>query len=177
MLKLVPMGLLLLALAVPCAYGAEAPEVEEPPAEPVVEEEPLTQGQFAVLIIRMLGLESELDETVGTDKLGLRGDVTELAAVDECRRRGLQPLGGWKPTEMVTKEVVAVIAVQALGLLRYVENPDNPDDYIAVLEERDILLTSVRDVLSEIEVVNPVVQILRGTSLSYEDNLSPTRGR
>ena len=77
----------------------------------------------------------------------------------------------------MTLEVLAVVVTQALGLIGEVENPDNWEDYAAVLEARDLELTSVRDVLSEIEIVNPVVIILRGTSMSYGNNLSPVRGR
>ncbi len=173
--------LLLLMLAVPSAYAAEpAGTDEEPPAEdaePVVEEEPMTQAELAAIIIRMLGLASEVDENIGTDKLSFRIDNSELAFTHACTVRGICPLGGWKPKEKVTLEVLAVVVTQALGLVGKVENPDNWEDYAAVLEALDLPLTSIRDVLSEIEVVNPVVILLRGTSMSYGNNLSPVRGR
>lgn len=173
--------LLLLMLAVPGAVAAEpAPAEEEPPAEdaePVVEEEPMTQAELAAIIISMLGLASEVDETIGTDKLSFRFDNSELAYTYACTVRGICPLGGWKPKEKVTLEVLAVVVVQALGLLDEVEDLNNWEDYAAALLARDLELTSVRDVLSEIEIVNPVVIILRGTSMSYGNNLSPVRGR
>ena len=181
MAKSLWMCLLLLILAVPSAYAAEPGGGEEEPpaedAEPAVEEEPMTQAELAAVIIRMLGLASEVDENIGTDKLSFRSDNSELAYTHACTVRGICPLGGWKPKEKVTLEVVAVVVTQALGLLDKVENPDRWEDYAAVLEAFDLELTSVRDVLSEIEVVNPVVIILRGTSMSYGNNLSPVRGR
>jgi len=83
-------------------------------------------------------------------------------------------MDGWAIDEEVTKEVIAVVVVQVLGLVWEVEDRDSPDDYVAVLEARDLILTNVRDVLSEVEVINPVVHIpLAGL---YQDNLSATRG-
>ncbi len=171
MFRLFCTSLLLLVLAVPYVFAAEPAEAEgETPAEdaePVVEEKPMTQAELAVAIVRMLGLENELPP-----------GATELDYIDFLRGRGVQPLPTWNPHEEVTKEVLAVVVVQVLGLLSEVADKENVNDYVTVLEEHDLILTSVRDVLSEIEVINPLVQIIRGTSLDgYEDNLSSIRGR
>lgn len=136
----------------------------------------MTQGDLAVAIVRMLGLESEIDQNIGAKAtLLLNPAPAKQVYADFLASRGVQPLGGWKINEVVTKEVLAVVVVQVLGLLDEVENKDKPDEYIAVLEAHDIILTSVRDVLSEIEVINPVVQI-PGVAGLYFDNLSPARG-
>ena len=186
--------LLVFALALPGVYAAEpagdegdtdesaeGTETQGDEGEVVVEEKPMTQGELAITIVRMLGLASELDENIGTRKLTLRSDSVALAAIDLLRSRGVQPLasqGGWQADKEVTPEVLAVIVTQVLGLASLVENPDDPDAYVAVLEARGLILTNVRDVLSEIEVVNPVVQIIRGSlGGPYEDPLSPDRGR
>ena len=166
-------GLLSLFLVVP-AYAAEPGENEEE-AEPVVEETPMTQGELAVAIVIMLGLESEIDNHAGAKAtLLLRPNGSELIHADFLSGRGVRPLEGWEINEEVTNEVLAVVVVQVLGLVWDVGNRDDPDDYIAVLEARDLILTSVRDVLSELEAINPVVHIpLAGL---YQNNLSAIRG-
>lgn len=184
---------LALAFVLPGVYAAEPAEGEEDTsaeeneattpedeAAVVVEEKPMTQGELAIIIVRMLGLASEIDENIGTRKLTLRSDNVALAAIDLLRSRGVQPMasqGGWQADKEVAPEVLAVVIVQVLGLLSEVEDPNDPSAYVAALEARGLILTNVREVLSEIEVVNPVVQIIRGSSLPFEDNLSPTRGR
>jgi hypothetical protein len=173
----------LLVLTIPRALAAEPANGEATPPEggqgeapPVVEEKPMTQGDLAVAIVRMLGLESEIDANIGAKAtLLLNPDIAKQVYANFLASRGIHPLGGWKINEPVTKEVLAVVVVQVLGLLAEVEHPDNPDDYIAVLEAHDIILTSVRDVLSEIEVINPVVQI-PGVAGLYFENLSAIRG-
>jgi hypothetical protein len=164
----------LLVLAAPRAFAGEPANGEGTP--PVVQEKPMTQGELAVAIVRMLGLDSEIDENMGAKAtLLLNPTVAQQVYADFLASRGIRPLEGWKINEPVTKEVLAVVVVQVLGLLGEVENRDNPDDYIAVLEAHDIVLTSVRDVLSEIDVINPVVQI-PGLAGLYSENLTPTRG-
>jgi len=169
------MVLLFLVFAVPCAYAAEPAADGDEAGKPVVKEKPMTQAELAAVIIRMLGIESEIDQNAGAKTaLLMRPNNFKMVYIDFMRSRGIQPLGGWKPNEEVTKEVLAVVVVQVLGLLSEVEDPEDPDDYVAVLEEHDLILTNVRDVLSEIEVIN-LVQIIPGSS-PYDDNLSAVRG-
>ena len=180
MLRLLCMFLLIMAFAVPAAMAAEAaPNGEGTPAnetQPVVQEKPMTQGELAIIIVRMLGLESEIDANVGAKStLSVRPEVSPIVYVNFLRGMGIHPLPDWDPNAEVTKEVLAVVLVQLLGLLGEVENRNLPDDYVAVLEARDIVLTNVREVLSEIEVINPVVQIPIGGL--FQDNLSTIRGR
>jgi hypothetical protein len=164
--------LLLVALAVPCVYAAEPADGEGGTAadgtEPVVEEKPMTQGEFAVAIVRMLGLETELPP-----------DATELDYAEFLRARGIGPLPDmeWDVTAEVTNDIVAVVVVQALGLLNLVEDRTKPEFYARVLEERGLILTNVRDVLSEIMVVNPLVYIWPGAAGTYWDNVTSVRGR
>jgi hypothetical protein len=164
--------LMLVALAVPYVYAAEPADDEgatgTEEAEPVVEEKPMTQGEFAIAIVRMLGLNSELPP-----------DATELDYAEFLRARGIGPLPDleWDVTAEVTNDIVAVVVIQALGLVDLVEDRKKPEHYARVLEERGLILTNVRDVLSEIEVVNPLVYIWPGMAGPYEDNLSSVRGR
>lgn len=172
MVKFLWMPLLIVALALSYVYAAEPAGNEEETSadetEPVVEEKPMTQGELAVAIVRMLGLENELPP-----------DATELDYAELLRGRGVGPLPDlvWDVKAVATNEVVAVVVVQVTGLSYLVEDKKNPDHYARVLEERGLILTNVRDVLSEIEVVNPLVQIWPGAAEPYEDNVTTVRGR
>jgi hypothetical protein len=155
--------------------GDEAAEA----AEPVVEEKPMTQGELAIIIVRMLGLEDEIDEAYGAQAgLGLRPDTWMRVYSGFLAERGVAPFGGWRVDEEVTKEVLAVVVVLITGLFAEVEDPTKEESYVAALEAHDIQLSSVRDVLSEIEKRNLVVQIVPGwLAGSYHRNLSSVRGR
>ena len=90
----------------------------------------------------------------------------------------MYPLGGWDPDAPVTLDVLSVVVVQVLGLTREVSNLDDAVAYRRVLEAHDLIVANIRDVLSEVEVIN-TVQIIRGSSLAglYRDPLSPTSGQ
>ena len=176
---------LLAAMLVAChALAAEPPAPQEgdedaaaEEAVPVVEEKPMTQGELAIIIVRMLGLESEIDEAYGAQaRLRYRPDTFMLVYCNFLAERGVHPLKGWNPYEEVTKEVLAVVVIQITGLLAEVEDLAVEADYVAALEARDIELSSVRDVLSEIEKRN-LVEIVPGRLGGYERNLSSIRGR
>jgi hypothetical protein len=165
-LKLLWMPLLILVLVVPCAYAAEPADGDE--EEPVVEEKPMTQGEFAIAIVRMLGLENELGP-----------DATELDYIEYLRGKGIGPLPDlrWDASAEVTNEVIAVVVIQAVGLTWAVEDPTKPEHYVRALEEHGLILTNVRDVLSEIEVINPLVYIWPGLAGTFRDNPTSIRGR
>jgi hypothetical protein len=152
-------------------------EGEAEVVEPVVEEKPMTQGELAIIIVRMLGLESEIDEAYGAQaRLRYRPDTPAIVYCNFLADHGVHPLKGWFVDEEVTKEVLAVVVIQVTGLLAEVKNPADEESYVAALEARDIELSSVRDVLSEIEKRNLVVQIVPGRMGTYERNLSSVRG-
>jgi len=179
-LRLLFVLVLTAVLGTPAAMAAEPAETGDgTPADegqPVVQEQPMTQAELAVIIVRMLGLESEIDANVGAKStLSVRPEVSPMVYVEFLRRMGIHPLPDWDPNAEVTKEALAVILVQVLGLLAEVEDRSDPNAYVTVLEERDLILTNVRDVLSEIEVINPVIQIPIGGL--FQENLSTTRGR
>ena len=171
MVRFLWVPLMLMALAVPYVYAAEPAGDEEETAaeeaEPVVEEKPMTQGEFAIAIVRMLGLDSELPP-----------DAIELDYAEFLRARGIGPLPDleWDVTAEVTNDVVAVVVTLALGLGDLVEDRTKAEHYARVLEERGLILTNVRDVLSEVEVVNPLVYIWPGLG-PYDDTVTPVRGR
>jgi len=132
------------------------------------EEQAFTQGQLAVAIVRSLGLENE----VGFDQ-SEQGYATFLQA------RGIAPLIKgefmWDVNADVDREILAVIVVQALGLRSYVQDHLNIAHYVAVCEDRDISIEDVRKVLSNIFVVNVLVDIV-GPLPTEPTTLTPTVG-
>jgi hypothetical protein len=179
-LRLLSMVLLVTALAIPAAMAAEPVgndgAATAPEEQPVVQEKPMTQAELAVIIVRMLGLESEIDANIGgKSTFSFRSDISPIVYIDFLRRMGIHPLPDWDPNAEVTKEALAVVLIQLLGLVGEVQNRSLPSDYILVCETHDIILTNVRQVLSEIEVINPVVQIPIGGL--FQENLSTIRGR
>ena len=183
-IKVLWLTLLAVALAVCHASAAEPASPGEADgdeaagaAEPVVEEKPMTQGELAIIIVRMLGLEDEIDEAYGAQaRTRLRPDAFPLVYCNFLAKRGVAPLKGWLVDEEVTKEVLAVVVILVTGLFEEVEDPSREESYVAALEARGIELANVRDVLSEIEKRNLVVQIVPGRA-AYERNLSSVRGR
>ena len=189
MIRFLSILLLILALVAVRGYAAEAAEPGEGEAvdgestdggsedEPVVEEEPMTQGELAIAIVRMLGLESEIDANMGAKALfSLRPELNVRVYTAFLASRGVHPLEGWDPDAPVTLDVLSVVVVQVLGLTREVSNLQDPVAYRRVLEAHDLIVANIRDVLSEVEVIN-TVQIVRGTSLPYGRPLSPTSGQ
>jgi hypothetical protein len=163
----------------PAVDGENAGDEAEGEAEPVVEEEPMTQGELAVAIVRMLGLESEIDANMGAKSMfALRPELNVRVYTNFLASRGVHPLPAWDPDAPVTIDVLAVVVVQVLGLIREVDNLEDPVAYRRVLEAHDLIVASIRDVLSEVEVIN-TVQIIRGSSLGglYHRNLTPVAGQ
>ncbi|MEW6534595.1 MAG: FecR family protein [Candidatus Auribacterota bacterium] len=74
-------------------------------------DQPVTQGDFAVYIVRALGLEHNLQ--VGA----LQRDYIEL-----LERNGIVPPGGFKPDEPLTQKDMAFMMVRATGLENRVLN-------------------------------------------------------
>ena len=126
-----------------------------------------TQGALAKALVKMLGRENEMDPNA-TDQ-----DYANFLAL-----LGIFPIGGWDVRAPATEEDIAVVLVNVLGLLPEVDDPDNPDDYLALLRERRLGLGSVRSILGNVGLNNPLVQVAGGTPLSglYQDNLSSVRG-
>jgi hypothetical protein len=116
------------------------------------EKKAFTQGQLAVAIVRSLGLEEE----IGFDQ-------SPVAYAAFLAGRGISPLNGWNVNLEVTKEDLAVVVVQTLGLMPEVQDKTNVADYIRVLDDRDISIEDVRKVLSNIFVVNVLVDVIGGT--------------
>ena len=147
------MNLLVRFLAILCIAGlffaSFANSADEVKKEDEAKKKAFTQGQLAVAIVRSLGLEEEIgnDQSLVAYALFLKG-------------RGIAPIDGWDVNAIVTKEVLAVVVVQTLGLISEVQDKTNVADYIRVLDDRDISIEDVRKVLSNIFVVNVLVDIV-----------------
>ena len=103
MFKPVWIAFLLVALALPYAGAAQAAEGDTDQTadnrtgetgdetQTVVEEKPMTQAELAVIIVRMLGLSSEIHETVGTDQLPFRPTASPSPASTSCAAAASSP--------------------------------------------------------------------------------------
>ncbi len=140
---------------------------EEVETNSIEEEDVFTQGELAVAIVRSLGLENE----IGFDR-SAQGYITFLQG------RGIVPLIDgeykWDPDAEVTKEVLAVVVVQTLGLVSLVQDTTKISDFTRVLDDRDISIEDVRKVLSNIFVVNVLTEVIGPTRV--ERVLTPTVG-
>lgn len=130
----------------------------------------ITHGDCAQGLVRAMGLQCDLLVT-----------ATQADYVNYLQVMGIAPLRGWILDADMTRDDLAVITVQALGLTDEVENKEDAVSYMAVLDERQITATAIKDVIQ--------IHFLRTTStvgenvlfspiaILYETNLSPVEGR
>ncbi len=134
---------------------------EEAKAEAGME---MTHLQLAQAIVRALGLQSELpaEATPGDYATYLQG-------------HGICPLRGWIADAQVTNADLATVAVEALGLAGEVEKPTDAESYVAVLDERQISLATVKDVISNIQITSAITEwvLYSPITVLYETFLSP----
>jgi hypothetical protein len=124
--------------------------------------------ELAQAMVRALGLQQDLPATATPADY-----ATYLAG------KGIAPLRGWVPDAEVTKDDLAVVTVLALGLAEEVEKADDPVSYMAVLDERQISLATVKDVISNVTVTSTVTTLVLYSPITvlYETFLSPVEGR
>jgi len=124
-----------------------------------------SQGELAKAVVKMLGLEGRMDP-----------DATEEDYGAFLASMGVAPPGGWSVHQFVDEELLAMILIQLLGLGSEMQNPNDPAQCVALLKERGLLLTSVRDLLRN---TNLLTQTRGDTARPglYQNNLSSTRGR
>ncbi|NQT82200.1 hypothetical protein HQ563_04205 [bacterium] len=128
----------------------------------------MTHTELAQAIVRALGLQSDLPVNATPADYG-----TYLQG------KGIAPLRGWIPGADVTKDDLAVVTVEALGLAGEVENAAEVDSYMAVLDERDISLATVMDVVRNVTVGEAITELVLYSPIAvlYETFLSPVEAR
>jgi hypothetical protein len=124
-----------------------------------------TQGDLAKALVKMLGLEGQVDADAADEDYG-----AFLASM------GVAPPGGWHMRRFVDEELLAMILIQLLGLRKEVPDPGDPAQCIALLKERGLLLTNVRDLLGNSNLLTQTRDDTARPGL-YQNNLSSTRGR
>ncbi len=124
----------------------------------------MTHMQLAQAIVRALGLQSDLDVS-----------ATPADHATYLQGRGIAPLRGWIAGAQVTKEDLAVVSVEGLGLLGEVEDPKLPEAYMAVLDSRQISLATVADVIANVTVQSAITELVLYSPIAvlYETFLSP----
>lgn len=96
--------------------------------------EPVTQAQLAEVLVRALGLVSDLPNPAS--------DQQRFAAL---MQNGISPADGWTAGATLTKKDLAQVLVQALGAEDEVENPEDPASWQAVLQAYGIDLDKLGD--------------------------------
>lgn len=136
---------ILLAVAVICA-PAFAKEKAPAKTEAAPVEQPQTQGvlhgQFAQLLVKTLGLARFLP-AVPTD-----ADCFRILA-----QNGIAPADGWKNDGIVRRGDLARVLVQAMDLSDEVENPEDPNSWIATLEQNGISLDRISTSVAQVEAL------------------------
>ncbi|MBN1918242.1 MAG: hypothetical protein JW889_10055 [Verrucomicrobia bacterium] len=87
----------------------------------------VTHTELAQRIVWMLG-----------DEAKLPARATGLDYQIYLSRKGIEPLGGWRYDALVTKGDLAVVTVRLMGLQREVSDPEDEQEYIALLEGMEL---------------------------------------
>jgi hypothetical protein len=123
-------------------------------------------GQLAQLLVKALGLARFLP-AVPTD-----AECFQILA-----QNGIAPASGWNNDGIVTKGDTARVLVQALGLSDEVENPEDPNSWIATLEANNITLDRISTSVAQAELLpDGITQSYDGTTdplLTHEEPGSP----
>jgi hypothetical protein len=128
----------------------------------------MSHMDLAQAMVRALGLQNDLPAT-----------ATEADYANYLQGKGIAPMRGWILGAEVSKEDLAVVTVEALGLSGEVESPTEVDSFMAVLDERSISLETVMDVIRNIEVGDAITTLVLMSPIPvlYETNLSPVEAR
>jgi hypothetical protein len=149
----------------------EVPAVAyEPQIEPAAPEAggDFTQNQLAKMLARVLAVEDRLPAAVMID------DYFNLLTTI-----GVAPMDGWEVDAQVTRDDLAVVMVQALGLQGEVEDTMDPQCYIDVLKSEGVDLDkgafSVDHALSFPTVVSSFNALKFGDTVAdnFNTSLSP----
>ena len=112
------------AMVISCSWGVQAKE-EGASAQ-------VTQAELAQLLVNVTGLARYVSSPPS---------VQELFAV--LMSNGISPVDGWDATKVVTKADLARVVVQALGLESEIEDPDDPNAWVAFLNQLGIPIDTV----------------------------------
>lgn len=96
--------------------------------------EPVTQAQLAEVLVRALGLVSDLPNPAS--------DQQRFTAL---MQNGIAPAEGWEAGATVTKKDLAMVLVQALGVEDEVENTEDPASWLSVLQAHGIDIDKLGD--------------------------------
>lgn len=132
---------------------------EEEPEGMGMEHMALAQG-----VVRSLGRQGDLP-----------ADATPADFATYLQGMGIAPMRGWISGAEVSKDDLAVVTIEALGLLGEVEDPANVSSYMAVLSEREIVLTTVMDVITNVAVQTEIAKLVVYSPITilYETFLTP----
>lgn len=132
MKKIALVMVLLIAFGVSTSVFAQAEEAGDG-------SELVTQGELAQMMVRMLGLYRYLPPDP-TD-----GESFAILMVNK-----ISPADGWNSKAAVTREDLARVAILAMGEGGSVENPDDPDSWVAALQAMGVDIESIGQVVAQV---------------------------
>ncbi len=125
------------------------------------EADEVTQGELALLMVNVLGLYRFLPAA-----------PTEQEAIAVLLINGIAPEDGWDPNKPVVLADLARLIVQALDRAAEVENPEDPQSWMAYLDSIEIPISTVGLALSSLE---PLAEPLAGDAFSAAITSDPLK--
>jgi hypothetical protein len=101
---------------------------------------PVTEGEFAQWLVRVLGLSRFLPAA-----------PTDLECFQVLIQNGITPRDGWQQDRPVSEGNLARVIVLALGRQAEVENPDDDQSWIAYLKSVGIDFSSIGEAIENLE--------------------------
>lgn len=148
----------LLAVALSAVIAMPVAHAQDPGAVPA------QQLELASLLVNLMGLSRTLPAAPSAQQI-----FAALAV------NGVSPEDGWDADKVVTKADLARTVVQAMGMASEIENPDDPNSWVAFLEAMGISIDTIGSAVSEIAPSPEIVagNISRaGTTWDPLDNVS-----
>ncbi len=131
---------LVLAMSIVVGVCAQDTGVAEPAKSEA--SKPVTQGELAQMLVRVLGLYRYLP-----------ANPTDIECFAVLMVNEVSPVDGWKPGTEVNREDLARVVVLAMGEGKNVENPDDPASWVAYLQSLGVPIEAVGETVSELEPV------------------------
>lgn len=127
-------------------------------AQAPAEAQQVTQAELAQQIVNVTGLARFLSSP-----------ATEQELFAVLLANGISPLNGWNTADPVTRQTLARVTVQAMGLADEVANPDDPEAWLAYLREIGVPIDTVGQALDNIgPITDPIAGYVFAAGLTTD---------
>lgn len=121
------------------ALGMSATVFAAPKSEAEGGSKLINQGEMAQMLVKVLGLYRYLPP-----------DPTNADCFNVLMVNGISPFKGWDASASVTREDLARVIILAMGQEKSVENPDDPQSWVAALQAMGVDIESVGQVVNQV---------------------------